>query len=79
MAKRQGPDMLTTFQRTGRSQLADGRTFSERAIYLSCGDSAHTGLPTESVDLVVTDPPVFRQRSLLGARRFLPRLAAIDA
>jgi len=36
----------------------DGR-FSERTIYLSCGDSAHTGLPPRSVDLVVTDPPFF--------------------
>jgi len=36
----------------------DGR-FSQRAIYLSCGDSAHTGLPDLSVDLIVTDPPFF--------------------
>lgn len=28
-------------------------------IYLSCGDSAETDLPRESVDLVVTDPPFF--------------------
>ena len=33
--------------------------FSERAIYLSCGNSAHTGLLPQSVDLVVTDPPFF--------------------
>ena len=33
--------------------------FSERAIYLSCGDSSHSGLPPRSVDLVVTDPPFF--------------------
>ena len=26
---------------------------------LSCGDSAHTGLPDNSIDLVVTDPPFF--------------------
>jgi putative DNA methylase len=31
----------------------------ERGIYLSCGDSAETGLPRASVDLVVTDPPFF--------------------
>ena len=31
----------------------------ERAIYLSCGDSAATGLPDRSIDLVVTDPPFF--------------------
>jgi putative DNA methylase len=30
-----------------------------RAVYLSCGDSAETGLPDRSVDLVVTDPPFF--------------------
>ncbi len=29
------------------------------SIYLSCGDSAKTDLPTGSVDLVVTDPPFF--------------------
>jgi putative DNA methylase len=31
----------------------------DRTIYVSCGDSAATGLPRESVDLVVTDPPFF--------------------
>lgn len=36
----------------------DGR-LDERAIYLSCGDSAATGLPDRSIDLVVTDPPFF--------------------
>jgi putative DNA methylase len=30
-----------------------------RAIYLSCGDSADTGLPDRSIDLIVTDPPFF--------------------
>ena len=30
-----------------------------RGIYLSCGDSAHTGLPDRSIDLIVTDPPFF--------------------
>ena len=33
--------------------------FANRGIYLSCGDSATLGLPDESVDLVVTDPPFF--------------------
>ena len=37
---------------------SDGR-LPERAIYLSCGDSAATGLPDRSVDLIVTDPPFF--------------------
>jgi putative DNA methylase len=36
-----------------------GGSFSGRAIYLSCGDSAKSGLPDRSVDLVVTDPPFF--------------------
>lgn len=30
-----------------------------RRIHLSCGDSAESGLPAQSVDLVVTDPPFF--------------------
>jgi putative DNA methylase len=33
--------------------------FSQRAIYLSCGDSAETGLADGCIDLVVTDPPFF--------------------
>lgn len=33
--------------------------FSSRKIYLSCGDSSASGLPSESVDLVITDPPFF--------------------
>jgi putative DNA methylase len=33
--------------------------FAERATYLSCGDSADTGLPDQSLDLIVTDPPFF--------------------
>ncbi len=37
---------------------ADGR-FGRRAIYLSCDDSARSGLPDRSLDLVVTDPPFF--------------------
>jgi len=28
-------------------------------VYLSCGDSANTGLAPKSVDLVITDPPFF--------------------
>jgi putative DNA methylase len=30
-----------------------------RDIFLSCGDSASTGLPDASIDFVVTDPPFF--------------------
>ncbi|MEX0776862.1 MAG: DNA methyltransferase [Phycisphaeraceae bacterium] len=33
--------------------------FSQRGIYLSTGDSALTGLPDRSVDIVATDPPFF--------------------
>jgi putative DNA methylase len=33
--------------------------FSDRAIYLSCGDSARSDLPPGSIDLIVTDPPFF--------------------
>ena len=36
-----------------------GGRLPERAIYLSCGDSAETGLPDRSIGLVVTDPPFF--------------------
>ena len=28
-------------------------------VYLSCGDSSHTDLATDSVDVVITDPPFF--------------------
>ena len=34
-------------------------TSTNEAIYLSCGDSASTGLPPRSIDLIVTDPPFF--------------------
>ena len=30
-----------------------------KALYLGCRDSAHTDLPPESVDAVITDPPFF--------------------
>jgi len=33
--------------------------FSPGAVYLSCGSSDNTGLPSKSVDLIVTDPPFF--------------------
>jgi putative DNA methylase len=36
-----------------------GGVMPPRAIYLSCGDSSDTGLPENSIDLVVTDPPFF--------------------
>lgn len=33
--------------------------FATRGIYLSCGDSSVSRLPTGSMDLVITDPPFF--------------------
>lgn len=32
---------------------------NQNEIYLSCGDSSYTDLPSKSVDLIVTDPPFF--------------------
>jgi putative DNA methylase len=52
---------------TGR-EVFSGRVAAEwptdgslepKAIHLSCGSSDETGLPDQSVDLVVTDPPFF--------------------
>jgi putative DNA methylase len=31
----------------------------DRKIYLSCGDSSESNLPSKSIDLIVTDPPFF--------------------
>jgi putative DNA methylase len=36
-----------------------GGSFTPRALYLSCGDSARTELPDRCIDLIVTDPPFF--------------------
>lgn len=33
--------------------------FAPRQIYLSCGDSAASGIADRSIDLVITDPPFF--------------------
>ncbi|NJN93252.1 MAG: hypothetical protein HC875_03740 [Anaerolineales bacterium] len=32
---------------------------SEKSVYLSCGNSARTDIPDNSVDVVITDPPFF--------------------
>lgn len=40
-------------------QWRENGSYEPRAIYLSCGDSAATGLAERSVDLVLTDPPFF--------------------
>lgn len=58
---RSGASRVCSPPLSGRVQdlpQADGATVP-RGIYLSCGDSAATSLATESVDLVVTDPPFF--------------------
>ncbi len=36
-----------------------GGEFRNRAIYVSCGDSARSDLPNKCIDFVVTDPPFF--------------------
>jgi putative DNA methylase len=60
----QWPPLLSTPNRPlpssdeGRGQ-GEGSKVETRAIYLSCGNSAGSGLPDTSVDLVVTDPPFF--------------------
>ncbi|MCQ3976486.1 MAG: hypothetical protein DPW09_23895 [Anaerolineae bacterium] len=33
--------------------------FKPKGIYLSCGSSEETNLPTQSVDFIITDPPFF--------------------
>lgn len=40
-------------------QWGENGAYEPRAIHLSCGDSAATGLADRSVDLVLTDPPFF--------------------
>ena len=44
--------------RERRSEGANGGLV-DRGIYLSCGTSSDTDLPSGSIDLVVTDPPFF--------------------
>ncbi len=71
---RESPHELLVDEETGKPEkvrgvsgpLLDGvrvvddlKDLSDGAIHLSCGDSADTELPAESVDLVVTDPPFF--------------------
>ena len=56
-----GPGRLCSEPFSGRVEdrwPGDG-VFAPRAIYLSCGHSANSGLPDRSVDLIVTDPPFF--------------------
>jgi putative DNA methylase len=39
--------------------VSDFECLTKGAVHLSCGDSASTEIPSESADLVVTDPPFF--------------------
>ena len=43
----------------GLLPLAKWGTLEPGTVALSCGDSANSGLPDNSVDLVITDPPFF--------------------
>ncbi len=45
-----GSDILDSYPANG---------LDEKSIYLSCGTSSETDLPSGSVDLVITDPPFF--------------------
>lgn len=49
----------SAFSGTVESKWPTDGEFLPSAIYLSCGDSADTSLPEQSVDLIVTDPPFF--------------------
>jgi putative DNA methylase len=39
--------------------VGDFEYLTKGTVHLSCGDSASTEIPSESVDLVITDPPFF--------------------
>jgi putative DNA methylase len=62
----------------------DDACVPERAIYLSCGDSANSSLPSGSIDLIVTDPPFFDNvhyselADFFYAWQQLPRAAGTD-
>jgi putative DNA methylase len=58
---RSSPGRVCSLPFTGRIETdwpTSGR-FAPRSIYLSQGDSALTGLPSNCIDTVVTDPPFF--------------------
>jgi putative DNA methylase len=55
-----GKAVLSSGAFSGRvSEWPSKADFATRSIYLSCGDSSDLGLPDQSVDLVITDPPFF--------------------
>lgn len=43
----------------GTQSLVKWGSFEPGTVSLSCGDSANCGLPDNSIDLIVTDPPFF--------------------
>lgn len=43
----------------GMQSLVKWGSFEPGKVSLSCGDSANSGLPDSSIDLIVTDPPFF--------------------
>jgi putative DNA methylase len=58
---KRGPGRVCSAPFSGRIEPAwpaNGR-LAPRGIYLSCGDSANSGLSDASIDLIVTDPPFF--------------------
>lgn len=55
-----GKKVFGLSQPLGHDAARDFEEFDRGAsLYLSCGDSSATDLPSESVDAVVTDPPFF--------------------
>lgn len=40
-------------------EIAENFDKISNTVYLSCGDSAKTDIPTESIDAIITDPPFF--------------------
>ncbi len=58
---RNGTSRVSSLSFTGRieSEWPTSGEFISRGVYLSCGDSAITGLPSKCLNLVVTDPPFF--------------------
>jgi len=58
--KPDGQKVLGLSEPIGVSRAETAEQFLEgRRLYVSCGDSSATDLPTGSVDVVVTDPPFF--------------------
>lgn len=58
---RQGRKVFGLSQALDREITGTYQAFAAnpQAIYLACGDSAHTDIPDHTVDFVITDPPFF--------------------